>query len=63
MLDLQYHKGSPCVFSSIFCQEGYCSECAIYLDYSAKTISEEKEFLNPNRTEVNVGESKLTAVR
>ena len=26
----EYHKGSFCVYMSIFCQEGYCSECEIY---------------------------------
>jgi len=25
-----YHKGSFCVITDRFCQEGYCSECAIF---------------------------------
>jgi predicted metallo-beta-lactamase superfamily hydrolase len=29
-VNLEYHKGSFCVYSSVFCQEGYCSECEIY---------------------------------
>jgi hypothetical protein len=31
MWTLQNHKGSFCVYKSIFCQEGYCSACEIYL--------------------------------
>ena len=27
----QNHKGTFCVYKSIFCQEGYCSDCEIYL--------------------------------
>jgi hypothetical protein len=30
MLNLEYHKGSFCVYTSVFCQEGYCSGCEIY---------------------------------
>jgi hypothetical protein len=30
MMGLTYHKGSFCIHNSVFCQEGYCSECAIY---------------------------------
>ena len=26
----EYHKGQPCVYKPILCQEGYCSECDIY---------------------------------
>jgi hypothetical protein len=29
MNNLQYHKGQHCVYSSRFCQEGYCSECEV----------------------------------
>ena len=35
MLNLGNHKGSFCVCSSIFCQEGYCSGCDIYLKKSS----------------------------
>ena len=28
-VNLEYHKGSFCVYSSTFCQEGYCSGCEI----------------------------------
>jgi hypothetical protein len=27
------HKGTSCLVSTKFCQEGYCSECQIYHDY------------------------------
>ena len=30
MVKIQYHKGSFCINESIFCQEGYCSECEIH---------------------------------
>jgi hypothetical protein len=30
MGNLTYRKGSFCSYTSIFCQEGYCSECEIY---------------------------------
>ena len=30
-VNLEYHKGSPCVYSSAFCQEGFCCACQIYL--------------------------------
>jgi hypothetical protein len=28
---LESHKGSFCVYTPKFCQEGYCSGCEIYL--------------------------------
>jgi hypothetical protein len=30
MINLEYHKGSFCVYTSVFCQEGYCSGCEVY---------------------------------
>ena len=30
------NKGLWCPFKSIFCQEGYCQECQIYLDWQEK---------------------------
>ena len=30
MGNLTYQKGSFCIYSSIFCQEGYCSGCEIH---------------------------------
>jgi hypothetical protein len=31
MVNVEYHKGSFCVYKSKFCQEGFCSGCEIYL--------------------------------
>jgi hypothetical protein len=30
MVNLENHEGSFCVYTSVFCQEGYCSGCEIY---------------------------------
>jgi len=30
MTNLEYHKGSFCIFNSVFCQEGYYVEYEIY---------------------------------
>jgi hypothetical protein len=30
VVNMEYHKGSFCVYTSIFCQEGYCPGCEIY---------------------------------
>ena len=40
---LEYHKGYPCVYKAIRCQEGYCSNCVIYL-----SKSQDWEWLNTN---------------
>ncbi len=32
MLDVENHKGQPCVVKPLLCQEGFCSECFIYLE-------------------------------
>jgi hypothetical protein len=32
MLNLEYHKGQPCMFSASVCQEGFCSECIISIE-------------------------------
>ncbi len=37
MVNLEYHKGSFCVYTPKFCQEGYCSGCEIYLKKSSPT--------------------------
>ena len=34
MMHVEYHKGYPCVYKPILCQEGYCSDCAVYLEKS-----------------------------
>jgi len=30
MINIEYHKGTFCVYENIFCQEGLCSGCNIY---------------------------------
>ena len=35
MVNLEYHKGAFCVHTPLFCQEGYCSGCDIYLKKSS----------------------------
>ncbi len=35
MTSLLYHKGTFCVYASIFCQEGYCSGCEVFLKQSS----------------------------
>jgi hypothetical protein len=30
MVKMEDHKGSFCIYTSVFCQEGYCSGCEIY---------------------------------
>ena len=30
------NKGLPCPFRAVLCQEGYCHECQIYLDWLRK---------------------------
>jgi hypothetical protein len=34
MVNVEYHKGSFCVYKTKFCQEGFCSGCEIYLKKS-----------------------------
>lgn len=35
MTNLVFHKGTFCVYGSVFCQEGYCSGCEVYLKKSS----------------------------
>ena len=36
MVNLEYHKGELCAHSAILCQEGFCSECIIFLEKRQK---------------------------
>ena len=36
------HKGTPCIVSTILCQEGYCSECELYNVWLKNEIKVEK---------------------
>jgi hypothetical protein len=47
MVAIQYHKGQPCVYSSVFCQEGFCSECEICQNWNLK--------LHENLTQAGAG--------
>ena len=42
IVDLENHKGSFCIRTPVFCQEGYCSRCQIYLKMATpkESISE-----------------------
>ena len=50
---LEYHKGQPCVYKPILCQEGYCSECGVY--YRSLLHSES---LNEDDDEKNLSKVK-----
>ena len=39
MINQEYHKGSFCIYTSVFCQEGYCSGCEIYRKRPIVTIN------------------------
>ena len=49
-MNMDYHKGYPCVYKAIYCQEGYCSDCAIYLEKSQGWVNEETSVKNPRKT-------------
>jgi hypothetical protein len=49
-MNMDYHKGCPCVYKAILCQEGYCSDCAIYLERSQGWVNEETSVKNPRKT-------------
>jgi hypothetical protein len=40
MVTMHYHKGQQCVYSSVFCQEGYCSECEICQHWSFQNFGD-----------------------
>jgi hypothetical protein len=31
-MHIEYHRGEPCVYKPLLCQEGYCSNCEIYMN-------------------------------
>jgi hypothetical protein len=39
MVNPEYHKGQSCAYREILCQEGFCSECIIYLEQLPQTLS------------------------
>ena len=36
-------KGTWCPYDDIFCQEGYCDECLVYLEYEKKLAEKIRE--------------------
>ena len=55
-MNMEYHKGYPCVYKPILCQEGFCSNCAVYFEKSkGKACVIEK-------TSVDAANNKATAV-
>ena len=63
-MNTEYHKGYPCVYKAILCQEGYCSNCAIYLEKSHGWRNEETSVKNPRETErsKSIAHSRKSAV-
>ena len=49
-MHVDYHKGYPCVYKAILCQEGYCSNCAIYLEKSQDWTNEKAGVKNQRKT-------------
>jgi hypothetical protein len=62
LINLEYHKGQPCVYSPVFCQEGYCSECAIYAKHYFTVELNDEEVKKSDTTQVREKEI-LTASR
>jgi len=49
-MNMDYQKGYTCVYKLILCQEGYCSDCAIYLEKSQGWVNEETSVKNQRKT-------------
>jgi hypothetical protein len=64
MKNLEYHKGSFCIYKPIFCQEGYCSGCEIRLEKAFSNESKEgsigtlKQVVASNRSDTHLGQEK-----
>jgi len=64
MKNLEYHKGSFCIYKPIFCQEGYCSGCEIRLEKAFSNESEEgrigtlKQAVANDRSYTHLGQEK-----
>lgn len=39
---MRNRKGEWCPFADILCQEGYCDECMVYLEYEKKLAKKVK---------------------
>jgi len=63
MVNLEYHKGQPCAYKPIFCQEGFCSECIISLEQPPQMISASPEENNLFAFKRNVYKKNLLKAR
>jgi hypothetical protein len=50
MVNFEYHKGQCCSYKDITCQEGYCSECLIYVNFK---LCMESLYLRGNNLHIN----------
>jgi hypothetical protein len=50
MVNLEYHKGSFCIYTSMFCQEGYCSGCEFYRKMTSATQASRPETMKEQKT-------------
>ena len=50
MVNLEYHKGSFCIYASVFCQEGYCSGCEFYRKMTLATQASRPDPMKEQKT-------------
>lgn len=63
MINLAYHKGEFCQINSILCQEGYCSECMIYMERSLASKSTTSKVSRNNNNKNESRGLELTATK
>jgi hypothetical protein len=63
MVAIQYHKGQPCVYSSVFCQEGFCSECEICQNWNLKVSEDASQVGSAWQTRTKVRKLELAGTR
>jgi DNA-binding CsgD family transcriptional regulator len=49
----EYHKGRPCIYKDITCQEGWCTECMIPLDTGEDDKAQIKNTINMLEVSLN----------
>jgi hypothetical protein len=52
MVDLEYHKGSFCIYTSVFCQEGCCSGCEFDRKMTSATQASRPDPMKQQKTTV-----------
>jgi hypothetical protein len=57
MVNLEYHKGQLCSYGPILCQEGFCSECIIFLEKVPNAVS---RYIRTKSTSKKKNVSKIT---